>query len=237
MHSEYLDYYDDSTCCKAYLAYDKSSAQKRPSVLIAHAWAGQSDFERSKADELAKMGYVGFALDNYGQGKCGNSMEENAKLMQPFLDDRQMLLKRLLAGVSAAEKHGAVDSSRIAAIGYCFGGLCVLDIARSADKRVKGVVSFHGLFTPPSIGKQEKITASVLALHGYADPMAKPDALLALGKEMDAAGADWQVHAYGGVVHAFTNPEADMPGHGVIYDAKADRRSWIAMSNFLSEIF
>ena len=237
MHSEYLDYYDDSTCCEAYVAYDKGSDKKRPCVLISHAWAGQTDFERSKADELAKMGYVGFALDNYSKGKRGNSMDENAKLMQPFMDDRAMLLKRLLAGVSAAEKHAAVDSSRIVAIGYCFGGLCVLDMARSADKRVKGVVSFHGLFSPPGTGKQEKISSKVLALHGYADPMAQPDTVLALGREMTDAAADWQLHAYGGVVHAFTNPEADMPEHGIKYDANADRRSWQAMKNFLQEVF
>jgi len=237
MHSEYLDYADDSTVCEAFVAFDKSSGEKRPCVLIAHAWGGQSDFERQRAVELAQMGYVGFALDNYGKGKRGSSMEENAGLMQPYIDDRAMLLKRLLSGVSAAEKHPMVDSSKIAVIGYCFGGLCVLDLARSADKRVKGVVSFHGLFDPPKLGKQEKIGAKVLVLHGYSDPMAKPETVVALGKELTDAGADWQLHAYGHILHAFTNPEANMPENGIQYNECANRRSWQAMSNFLAELF
>lgn len=237
MHSEYIDYTDGSTTCEAYVASDNSSNQKRPCVLISHAWAGQTDFEREKADKLASMGYVGFALDNYGKGKRGNSMEENAQLMQPFVDDRAMLLKRLLAGVTAAEKHPLVDPKRIAAIGYCFGGLCVLDLARSSDERVKGVVSFHGLFGKPNIGAQGKISAKVLMLHGYADPMAKPESVVEIGKELSDAGADWQLTAYGHVVHAFTNPEANMPENGIKYDECADRRSWQAMQNFLQEIF
>lgn len=237
MKSEYVDYSDGTTTCEAYVSYDNGGGSKRPCVLISHAWAGQSDFEREKADKIAKLGYVGFALDNYGKGKRGSSMDENAKLMQPFIDDRSMLLRRLLAGATAAAAHPAVDADKIAAIGYCFGGLCVLDLARSADARVKGVVSFHGLFSPPGTGRQKTITAKVLILHGYDDPMATPQNLVEVAKEFTDAGADWQLHAYGNTVHAFTNPEADMPDHGILYSAAADRRSWQAMTNFLHEIF
>lgn len=237
MHTEYLEYSDGSTKCEAYVAYDDLTIHKKPCVLIAHAWGGQQDFERKKAEELAKLGYVGFALDNYGKGKRGTTMEENSKLLKPYLDDRKMLLGRLKAGLDAAEKHSAVDASKIAIMGYCFGGLCSLDMARSADPRIKCVVSFHGLFDPPKLGEQKDISARVLILHGYDDPMAKPDSVLAVAKELTAAKADWQIHAYGGTVHAFTDPGANMPENGILYNKSAADRSWTAMKDFLDEIF
>ncbi len=236
MHTEYSEYTDGKLNCEGFFAYDDSKKEKRPCVMVHHAWAGQSDFEREKAQQLAKYGYVGFALDLYGKGNRGSNFDENAKLMQPFLDDRAMLLQRMKAALDAAKKHPMVDANRIASIGYCFGGLCVLDLARSGAT-VRGVVSYHGLFAPPNIGKQGKITSKVLILHGYDDPMAKPDSMLEVAKELTDAGADWQIHAYGHTVHAFTNPEANIPENGIVYDANADRRSWIAMRNFLEEIF
>ncbi|MBZ0187227.1 MAG: dienelactone hydrolase family protein [Candidatus Obscuribacterales bacterium] len=237
MHSDYLDYKDGANTCEAYVAYNDANDAKRPCVLISHAWGGQSDGERTNADKLAQMGYLAFALDNYGKGRRGSTMEENSKLMQPFIDDRKMLLSRLLAGVSAASAHPMVDATRIAAIGYCFGGLCVLDLARSADPRIRGVVSFHGLFNPPNIGKQKEISAKVLILHGYDDPMATPENMVAVAKELTDAGADWQIHAYGHALHAFSNPGANMPENGILYDEKAARRSWEAMRYFLAEVF
>ncbi len=236
MHSEFIDYQDSSTTCEASVAFDDSTKDKRPCVLISHAWGGQSDGERDIAKKIAELGYVGFCLDNYGKGKRGSNMEENSKLMQPCLDDRQMLLNRLLAGVSAAASHPLVDADRIAAIGYCFGGLCVLDLARSADPRVKGVVSFHGLFSPPNLGAQKKITAKVLILHGYDDPMATPTNMVEVATELTEAKADWQIHAYGGAMHAFSNPTANMPENGILYNEDAARRSWQAMTNFLEEV-
>lgn len=237
MQSEYIDYQDGSTTCEAYAAHDGKSDARRPCVLISHAWAGQSDGEREVADRLAGLGYLAFALDNYGKGRRGTSMEENGKLMQPFIDDRKMLRDRLLSGLTAAQKHPLCDPERIAAIGYCFGGLCVLDLARSADPRVRGVVSFHGLFGSPGIGEQKPISAKVLILHGWDDPMATPDNVLEVTRELTAAGADWQLHAYGATVHAFSNPEANLPEHGILYKESAARRSWQAMKNFLEEIF
>ena len=233
--TEYVEYKDGAVTCEGYVAYDGAAKSKRPGVLVSHAWGGQGKLERAKAEKLADLGYVGFALDLYGKGKRGASMEENAKLMQPFIDDRAMLRKRITAGLDALKKHPRVDAGRVGAIGFCFGGLCVLDLARSVPRDLKGVVSFHGLFHPPKLGPQLPITAKVLILHGYDDPMAKPDSVVAIAQELTQAKADWQLHAYGGTSHAFTNPEANSPDHGLLYNATADRRSWVAMKNFLEE--
>jgi dienelactone hydrolase len=236
MKTEYVDYTDGSVTCEGYAAYDDTKKGKRPGVLVSHAWAGQSPFERDKADKLAGLGYVGFALDLYGKGKRGGTMEQNAKLMQPFLDDRAMLRRRITAALDALKKHPAVDADRTAAIGFCFGGLCVLDLARSVPAGLKGVVSFHGLFHPPKLGAQAPIKAKVLMLHGYDDPLATPEHVTAIARELTDAKTDWQLHAYGRTSHAFTNPEANSPEHGLLYNAAADRRSWAAMKNFLEEV-
>jgi len=129
-----------------------------------------------------------------------------------------------------------VDENQVAAIGFCFGGLCVLDLARISAPLL-GVVSFHGLFTAPGNTEGNVTSARVLALHGLDDPVATPDSVVALGKELSALGADWQVHGYGGTQHAFTNPAANDTERGTVYDAQADKRSWIAMKNFLAEQF
>jgi dienelactone hydrolase len=235
LKTEYVDYKDGAVTCEAYVAYDDAKKNKRPGVLVSHAWGGQGKLERAKAEKLAELGYVGFAADLYGKGKRGGSMEENAKLMQPFIDDRALLRKRITAALDALKKHALVDAGRVGAIGFCFGGLCVLDLARSVPAGLKGVVSFHGLFHAPKLGTQAAITAKVLMLHGYDDPMAKPESVLAIASELTQAKADWQLHAYGRTSHAFTNPEANSPDHGLLYNAVADRRSWVAMKNFLEE--
>jgi dienelactone hydrolase len=237
MHTEYLDHTDGEVTCEAYVAYDGSTDAQRPGVLVSHAWGGQGDGERSTAEKLAELGYVGFALDLYGKGVRGGSMEANAQLMQPFLDDRALLRRRINAALAAAQAHPKIEAERIAAMGYCFGGLCVLDLARSVPDGLQGVVSVHGLFHPPRLGSQAAITAKVLMLHGYDDPMATPEHVLAIANELTEAGADWQLHAYGHTMHAFTNPHADMPERGLKYNATAAERAWIAMRNFLDELF
>lgn len=208
----------------------------RPGVVIAHAWGGRSEFEDKVAGKLAELGYAGFAIDMYGKGVRGSNREENAALIQPFLQDRSMLQARISSAVKVLREQNEVDSERVAAIGYCFGGLCVLDLARSGAD-VRGVVSVHGLFTPPEPLPSGPVRAKVLALHGNDDPMVPPEAVNALEQELTAAGADWQIHVYGGVMHAFTNPKANDPGFGTVYDASADRRSWIALQQFLQEVF
>lgn len=231
-----IDYQDGEVDLQGYLAWDDAVEGKRPGVMIAHAWAGRSDFENGKAEELAKLGYVGFALDNFGKGILGRNTEENSALIQPFLDDRAMLQGRLQIALDVLKGLDEVDASRVAAIGFCFGGLCVLDLARTGTD-LAGVVSFHGLFGSPGNTGGNKIKAKVLALHGWDDPMAPPDQVVSLAEELSSMGADWQLHGYGNTMHAFTNPQANDPDFGTVYNPDADRRSWNAMQNFLSEIF
>ncbi len=231
-----VDYSQDGTTFEGYFAWDDASAGPRPVVLVCHAWGGAGDFEHARARDLAELGYAGFSVDLYGKGVRGGSREENTALMQPLLDDRALLQRRLTRAVEVAAGQDGVDPSRVAAIGYCFGGLCVLDLARiGADLR--GVASFHGLFHPPGNTSGAKITAKVLALHGWDDPMVPPEMVTALATELTRAGADWQIHGYGHALHAFTNPAANDPGHGTVYHPAADKRSWRAMANFLEELF
>lgn len=231
-----VEYKDGNQLLEGMLAWDDSRAGPRPGVLVSHAWAGRTDFEDDKARALAELGYAAFALDLYGKGVRGNSPEENGALMQPFLDDRAMLQRRLLLSLSTLRDQEPVDASKVAAIGFCFGGLCVLDIARTGED-LAGVVSFHGLLGAPGNTEGNTVKAKVLALHGWDDPMAPPDQVIALSKELTALHADWQLHAFGNTLHAFTNPEANDRAMGTVYDAAADRRSWIAMQNFLRELF
>lgn len=231
-----VQYNDEHVVLEGKLAWDDSVRGPRPGVLVSHAWSGRSDFEDGKADALASLGYVAFALDLYGKGIRGSNPDENAALMQPFLDDRAMLQRRLLLSLAALRDQTEVDASKTAAVGFCFGGLCVLDIARTGED-LAGVASFHGLLGAPGNTGGNSIRAKVLALHGWDDPMAPPDAVVAFSAEMTAMHADWQLHAYGNTMHAFTNPDANDKAFGTVYDAGADRRSWVAMQNFLEEIF
>jgi dienelactone hydrolase len=236
IQSRTIDYQDGDIDLQGYLAWDDAVEGKRPGVMISHAWAGRSDFENGKAEALAKLGYVGFALDHYGSGILGTNTEENSALIQPFLDDRAMLQDRMQIALEVLKGLDEVDASRVAAIGFCFGGLCVLDLARTGTD-IRGVVSFHGLFGSPGNTAGNKIRAKVLALHGWDDPMAPPDQVISLAEELSSMGADWQVHGYGNTMHAFTNPQANDPEFGTVYSPDADRRSWNAMQDFLSEIF
>jgi len=218
------------------LAWDDAYDGPRPAVAIAHTWAGRGPFEEKKAVALAELGYVGFAIDMYGRGILGGSPEENAGLMAPLMGNRALLQDRINEAIGVLREQPEVDSASIAAMGFCFGGLCVLDLARTGSD-VLGVVSFHGMFGAPGNTAGNPIRSRVLCLHGYDDPMAGPDTLLALATELSGAGADWQVHAYGNTVHAFTNPAASDPGMGTVYSPSADRRSWVALQNFLEELF
>lgn len=208
----------------------------KPGVLVCHAWAGRSEGEVGFARELAALGYTGVAVDLYGKGVLGASKEENQKLMTPFIEDREMLRARLLDIVEIVKDQPEVDASNVAAIGFCFGGLCVLNLARAGGD-VKGVVSFHGLLGNPGNSSGAKITSKILVLHGWDDPMVPPDDVVAFSREMTEAGADWQVQIHGGAMHAFMNKEANDPGFGTVYNKSAAERSWQSMQNFLAEIF
>ncbi|MCC5885085.1 MAG: dienelactone hydrolase family protein [Gammaproteobacteria bacterium] len=217
------------------MAWDDGASGPRPAVLVSHAWGGRDDFSCQRAEDLAALGYVGFALDVYGKGVHGGTVGENQALMNPLLGDRALLRRRLAAALTCIREQPEVDPGRVAAIGYCFGGLCVLDMARSgADLR--GVVSFHGLLSAPEGMANDRISSKVLVLHGHDDPMVPPDQVLAFEQEMTAAGADWQLHAYGHTQHSFTNPEANNPDLGAAYQPDAARRSWVSMQAFLEEV-
>lgn len=229
-------YLDGDTVLEGFFAYDDSFAGQRPVVLIHHAWAGRDAFVEEKARKLAELGYLAFATDMYGKGVLGGSPEENATLMQPFMQDRAKLQTRLLAALKSVKLLPWADNQRIAAIGYCFGGLCALDLARTGEN-ILGVVSFHGLLLPAENLPEPNIKAKVLVLHGHDDPMVPPEQVLALQTELSKSGADWQVHTYGNTMHAFSNPMAANPDFGTVYQIDADRRSWLAMQNFFDELF
>lgn len=229
-------YLDGDVVLEAFFAFDDALSGRRPTVLINHTWAGRDDFVAEKAKKLAALGYVGFAVDMYGKGVLGSNPEQNMQLMQPFMADRAMLQKRMQAALAAVKLMPWVDDSKIAAIGFCFGGLCSLDLARTGAD-IKGVVSFHGLLAAPGNTKGNAVKAKILALHGRDDPLVPLEQRLAFEQEMTEAGADWQLHTYGHTMHAFTNPLANAPESGMVYRPNAERRSWIAMQNFLAEIF
>ena len=234
--SNTVGYLDGEVLLEAFFAFDDSLSGRRPAVLINHTWAGRDDFVAEKAKRLAALGYVGFAVDMYGKGVLGSSPEENAKLMQPFMDNREMLQKRMHASLYAVKLLPWVDDSKIAAMGFCFGGLCSLDLARTGAD-LKGVVSFHGLLGAPGNTQGNPIKAKILALHGHDDPMGPVEQVLAFQQEMTKAGAYWQFHTFGHTMHAFTNPFANNPDFGTVYQPDADRRSWLAMESFFTEVF
>jgi len=237
MHTELIEYHDGETQLEAYVAWDDSIAGPRPGVLVAHDWTGRRGFATDKADEMAALGYVGFALDMYGKGVFGSDgdVEGNSALMGPLAGDRTALRARMTSALETLKGLDVVDSLKVGAMGYCFGGMCVLELAR-AGADVGGVISIHGIFTPGDV-PNNAITARVLCLHGQDDPMVPPEQVLDFENEMSAAGADWQMHAYGGTMHAFTNPDANDPGFGAVYNPVADRRATQSIRNFWEEIF
>ncbi len=234
MPETFVPYTDHNVQLEGFAAYP--SQKKHPAVILCHAWKGRDDFICEKAKLIANWGYVGFALDMYGKGIVGKSKEENAALKQPFLSDRKMLQKRVLAGFDTACKLPYVDPHRIAVLGFGFGGVCALDLAR-AGVNLLGAISVYGHFSPPPSSLIKPITAKILVLHGYNDPVTPQDELHAFEKEMIDAKADWQAHVYGGAMHAFATPAANDPASGMQYHPLAAQRAWIAIRNFLDEIF
>ena len=211
--------------------WDDATSAPRPAVLVAPSFFGRSAFEEAKAEKLAARGYAGVAIDIFGVETRPASIDEAVAAMSMLDGDRKALAATMQAGLDQTRALAGVDAGRIAAIGFCFGGKCVLDLARSGAE-VKGVAAFHGIFDAPPFETAPVIAAKVLALHGWDDPLADPDAVIAFAAEMTAKKADWQLHAYGHTEHAFTNP-----GRPESYRPDADRRSWQALENFLGELF
>ena len=236
MTIEQFDYHDGDTVLQTGIAFPAGEG-KAPAVLIVHQWAGRGAGEHKTAERLAELGYVGIAIDMFGRDVKGDPGGDNSHLIGPFLSDRAALLQRVRAAVRFAATLDRVDAARIAAIGYCFGGLCVLDLARGGAEGVLGVVSLHGMLDGNDLEQDGPIAAKILVEHGWRDPMAAPDKVLAFAEEMGAREADWQLHAHGRAMHAFTNPHAAAPEKGMAYDADADRRSWESVTAFLAELF
>ena len=219
-----------------YLAYNPQHTQPRPSVMIAHDWRGRSDAACEKARQLASMGYVGFAIDMFGEAKLGHDKEQRRALMSPLLQNRQLLADRILTAYRTVASLPQTNPEKIAIIGYCFGGLCALDLAR-AGASIKGAVSLHGLLSEPSLLTTQAVTAKILVLHGYDDPLVTPDQITQFATEMTLKKVDWQVHIYGQTAHSFSDPEANDASMGLHYNKTAADRSWATTVLFLNEIF
>lgn len=231
-----IEYKDGDTVLEGYLSFEETNG-KRPLVLIAHDWSGRRQFANETAHYIAELGYVGFAVDMYGKGVVGEdgNVELNASLMNPLAGDRAALRKRMLAALNAGLQLPQVDSSKVAAMGFCFGGMCVLELAR-AGADVNGVASIHGILTAGD-APNKKIKAKVLCLHGHDDPLVPPEQVLEFESEMTAADVDWQLHAYGQTMHAFTNPAANNPDSGVQFSGRAQKRAYINLEHFFEEVF
>ena len=238
IHTETVDYKQGDTTLEGFLAYDDSISGKRPGVLVVHQWLGLTDYEKHRAEMLAQLGYVAFCADIYGKGIRPKNVAEAGALVGKFENEsgRTLLRARVNAGLDKLKKNEMVDTNRVAAIGYCFGGTTVIELALSGAD-LNGVVSFHGGLDAPNPADARNIKCKVLALAGADDPFQKPEELTAFENEMRDAKVDWQITFYGGAVHAFTQPNPGFVNPGAKYNEKADKRSWQAMKDFFAEIF
>jgi len=216
---------------------DTDWSSPRPGVMLVPNVLGPKEMDFVNAERLAELGYAAFVADVYGQGNRATREDDDpARFMNALNADRGMLRDRLLASLATLKGLDGVDPAKTAATGYCFGGKSVLDLVRcGAD--ILGAVSFHGVYEPPPFPNVDAMSAKVLVCHGWDDPLASPEATMALAQELTAGGADWQIHAYGHTGHGFTDTSADMPERGIAYQSDAHRRSWQAMQDFLAEIF
>jgi dienelactone hydrolase len=230
-----VSYRVDNMECKGYLAYDGAFAGKRPGILLAHEWWGLNDFARAQADKLAALGYTVLAVDMYGDGRSTG----DPKVAQEWAGQVRgtpLMRQRIQAGLAALTQDPRVDAGRIAAVGYCFGGSAVLELAYSGA-RIKGVVTFHAGLTLPGPDDLARISAKFLVLHGADDPYASQDLIAQFQSSLRQAGADWQMVFYGNAVHSFTNPAAGSDkSKGAAYDPLAAERSWEHMKLFLREV-
>lgn len=237
IRTQTVDYESDGVKLQGYLAYDDAQKGKRPAVLIVHEWWGLNDYPKKRAEQIAKLGYVAFAADIYGKGVVAKTPDEAGKLASQFRNDRTLARKRVTAALEVLKKYDFVDAGKIAAIGYCFGGMVALELARSGAD-IKGVVGFHTSLDTPRPDDAKNIKGKILICTGANDKSVPPDMRLQFQKEMDNAGIDWQMNIYSGAVHAFTNPNSgNNPSTNLAYNANADRRSWEAMKLFFQEIF
>lgn len=237
LETKMIEYKEGETVLEGYLARDTKFKGVRPGVLVVHAWMGLDEYAKSRANQLAGLGYVAFVADIYGKGVRPTSMEEAAKTSGSFKANNALWRARAAAAFDTLKAQKNVDLKKLAAIGYCFGGSTVLEMAR-AGTQLNGVVSFHGNFATKMPAKEGDIKTKVLALHGANDPFIKPEEYEGFLKEMIGSKADWQMVSYGNTVHSFTDPGAgNEPSKGFAYQPESDKRSWEAMKTFFKEIF
>jgi dienelactone hydrolase len=236
IQTKIIEYRDGDVVLEGLLAWDDTIA-KAPGILIVHQWMGRTDYEEARAKQLAKQGYVAFALDIYGKGVRPSTIQKAGELAGVYKNDRSLYRRRLQVGLEQLQGQGMVDRQKIAAIGYCFGGTGVLELARSGAE-INGVVSFHGGLDSLDPEEAKKIKAKVLICHGADDPFVATTDIEAMKKEFAEADVDWQMIYYSEAVHSFTQPMAGNDNsRGAAYQERADKRSWQAMNNFFDEIF
>jgi dienelactone hydrolase len=232
-----VEYKQGDATLEGVLVWDDAKTGARPGVLVVHQWLGLTDYEIGRAKQLAELGYVAFCADIYGKGIRPKDTGEAGKLAGKYKSDRQLLRARVNAALDEFKKSDLVDANRIAAIGYCFGGTTVIELALSGAD-IKGIVSFHGGLDAPSPADAKNIKCKVLVCHGADDPFEKASDLAAFEDEMRQANVDWVLVKYGGAVHSFTQPMAGNDNSkGAAYNERADRRSWAAMKMFFTGIF
>jgi len=236
IQSTTVDYRDGDTVLEGSLVYDDSLKGPRPGVLIVHQWKGLGEYEKKRAEMLAQLGYVAFAADIYGKGIRPKDSAAAGAEAAKYKRDRQLLRGRVNDGLATLLKQKNVDPRRIAAIGYCFGGTSVIELARSGAE-IAGIVSFHGGLDSPTPDDGKNIKCSVLICHGADDPHQSPKDLAAFEDEMRNAHVDWRLIKYGGAVHSFTDWNAKGGTGGAAYNERADKRSWEDMKLFFAEIF
>ena len=232
-----VEYRQGETVLQGFVAWDDAARGRRPGVLVVHEWWGLNEHARNQARRLAEAGYVGFALDMYGKGKVTTHPQDAQAFVAEVTKDPAVLAARFNAALEQLKRDPQVDSTRIAAIGYCFGGAVVLGMAR-AGADLAAVVTFHGSLATMHPAQQGKVKARVLVLAGAADPFVPPEQVDAFKREMQAAGAHFEVVTYPGAKHGFTNPDAATYGMAQLaYDPDADRQSWEAMLKLFREVF
>jgi len=237
MHADRVTYNDGDTELAGYLYWDDAFSGKRPGVLVVHEWWGLNDYAKLRAEMLAEMGYVAFAADMYGDGKVTRHADDAKGWMQQITANVDAWQRRALLALEQLRAHPKVDPEKTAAIGYCFGGATVMQMAY-AGADVDGVVSFHGSLPPAGPGQAEKIRGRVLIAHGAADSFIPAERIKAFTEALEAADVDWEMDIYGGARHSFTNPYAEGYGMaGLAYDEAADRRSWARLLRFFEELF
>jgi len=236
IQSKTIEYQQGDATLEGVLVWDDAVAGPRPGVLVVHQWLGLTDYEQHRAKLLAQLGYAAFCADIYGKGIRPKTVAEAGAEATKYKSNRALLRARANAGLEQLKKSELVDPKRVAAIGYCFGGTAVIELARSGAS-LSGIVSFHGGLDSPAPADGRNIKCPVLVCHGADDPFEKPEDLAAFESEMRDAKVDWRLIKYGGAVHSFTQPDPGFVNSGARYNEKADRRSWEDMKLFFAEIF